>query len=220
MSKKKPAASKEKRLFSSRQFILLSIILVSIVVLGSALPFMLQQTPNKFSLKAAIVDQLGESVTNATEDQEFVANATDILKAAGFNVTYFESGDVNVTFFSGLAKGNYGIIILRVHSALRVDNSTVDFFTSEEFTLDKYPQMVDDGSLTNGSYSWTNKHYFAITSKFIENLEGRFPRSVVIATGCWSLKTGVEQMANAFISKGAEVYIGWTEMVEADHTDN
>jgi hypothetical protein len=215
MSKKKRAATKEKRLSSNRKLILLSIILVSIVVLGSALSFILLQTPNRFSLNAAIIDQLGEDFPN----QEFVTDATDILKAAGFNVTYYESKDVNVTFYAGLAKDNYGIIILRVHSALRSDNSTVDLFTSEEFTLDEYPQY--DGLLTNGSYLWRpNKYYFAISSGFIENLEGQFPKSVVIAMGCWSLKPGLDQMAKAFISKGAQVYIGWTDMVEPDHTDN
>lgn len=217
MSKNKGTPSKGKRLLSTKQIILLSIILVSILVLGSILSFALLQAPNKFSLKAAIFDQLGRDFPNP----EFVNNVTNILGAAGFGVTYYESKNVNVTLFSGLAKDDYGMIILRAHSALRLDNSTVDLFTSEEFTLDKYPEMVDGGLLSNGSYLWEpNKHYFAVTSNFVKNLEGRFPRSVVIAMGCWSLKPGVEQLANAFINKGAEVYIGWTDMVEPSHTDS
>jgi hypothetical protein len=216
MSKKKATASKKKRLPSSKQLMLLSIILVSIVFAGSILSFTLSQEP-KFSLKAALIDQLGMSFPNP----EFVDNITNILSAAGFSVTYYESKNVNVSLFSGLAKDDYGIIILRTHSALRLDNSTVDLFTSEEFTLDKYTEMLDRGLLSNGSYLWdTSKHYFAITSNFIENLEGRFPRSIVVAMGCWSLKPDVRQLANAFINKGAEVYIGWTDMVESRHTDS
>jgi hypothetical protein len=217
MSKKKPAASKEKRLLSNKQLTLVSIILASIIVIGAVLSFMLLQTPNKFSLNAIIIDQLGDNSSNP----EFVANVTDILSATGFKVTYYESKDVNVPFFSELAKGNYGIIILRAHSALRIDGSAVDFFTSEEFAWNKYSQMVDDGLLTRGNYSWeTNKYYFAITPKFIENLEGRFPRSLVIAMGCWSLKQGYEGMADAFMKRGATAYIGWSDEVDIGHSDN
>jgi hypothetical protein len=63
------------------------------------------------------------------------------------------------------------------------------------------------------------KYYFAVTSLFIEKLEGRFPKSIVITMGCWSLKPGCEQIAEAFINKGAKSYIGWTDVVTPAHTD-
>lgn len=217
MSKKKIAASKDKKRFSNKQLLLISTVIASVIIIGSVLSFMLLQTPNKFSLNAVIIDQCGEVEYS---NPEFVANVTDILKTTGFKVTYYERKSVNVTFFSGLAKGDYGIIVLRVHSALRKDNSTVDFFTSEEFSENKYNQMVEDGLLTRGNYLWEpGKYYFAITPRFIEELEGRFPRSVVIAMGCWSLSEGCEEMADAFRKKGAEVYIGWTGSVDPAHTD-
>jgi len=218
MGKKKEAALKEKRRFSNKQLAILSTILVSIIVLGSVFSFLLLQKPNKFSLNAAIIDQLGKEFPNP----QFVDNVTDILTAAGFNVTYHESNELNVTFFKGLAKYNYGIIILRVHSALRDDNSTVDLFTTEPF--DEYAHVEDQKNklLVMGilNYSRDQKEYFAITSKFIESLEGTFPKSIVIAMGCWSLKSGCEQMAKAFINKGAKAYIGWTDVVLPKHTDN
>jgi hypothetical protein len=216
MDNKKKATSKNRRLLSRKQLILLSITLISIIVAGSILSFVLLQA-TKFSMKAVIYDQLGQDFPNP----QFVDNVTSMLSAAGFTVTYYESQSVNVTLLSRLAKDDYGIIILRNHSALRIDNSTVDLFTSEEFTLDKYAEKVNDGQLSNGSYLWNrDKHYFAVTYNFIDNLEGAFPRSVVVAMGCWSLKPGAEQLANAFINKGAEVYIGWTDMVEPSHTDS
>jgi len=216
MSRKKAATLEEKRRFPNKRLLLLSIILVSIIILAFMLSFMLLQTPNKFSLKAAIIDQLGEDCSNP----DFVANVTNILNATGFTVTYHESKSVNVTFFKELAKYNYGIIILRVHTALRADNSTVDLFTSEEYAEDKYVAEQENVLLTQGSYLGRPEKFFAVTPGFIENLEGRFPRSVVIAMGCWSLKQGCEEMAEAFIKKGAEVYIGWTDTVGSSHTDN
>lgn len=216
MDNKKKATSKNRRMLSRKQLILLSTTLISIIVAGSILSFVLPQA-TKFSMKAVIYDQLGQDFP----DPQFVDNVTSMLNAAGFSVTYYESQSVNVTLLSRLANDDYGIIILRNHSALRIDGSTVDLFTSEEFTLDKYTEKVNDGQLSNGSYLWRpDKHYFAVTYNFIENLEGRFPKSVVVAMGCWSLKPGVEQLANAFINKGAEVYIGWTDMVEPGHTDS
>lgn len=214
---KKKEVLKEKRRFSNKQLAMVSIIFVSIIVLGSVLSFLLLQNPTKFSLNAAIIDQLGKECKN----QEFVDNVTNILEAAGFNVTYHESKNVNVNFFKGLAKYNYGITILRTHSALRENKSIVDFFTSEEYVGNKYVEEQENGLLTKGNYLWEpNKFYFAITPKFIESLEGRFPKSVIIAMGCWSLKQECEEMADAFIRKGAEVYIGWTEAVGLGHTDN
>lgn len=217
MGKKKAVAPKEKRRFSNKQLAILSIISVSIIVLGSVLSFLLLQKPIKFSLNVAIIDQLEEGFKN----QEFVDNVTDILTDVGFNVTYYESGKLNVDFFKGLAKYNYGIIILRVHSALRDDNSTVDLFTAEPFKEQLHIQELNNGLLVKGilNYSQYPKEYFALSSKFIESLEGTFPKSIVIAMGCWSLKPECKQMAEAFIKKGAEAYIGWTDRVVTGHTD-
>jgi hypothetical protein len=218
MGKRKEAALKEKRRFSNKQLAILSIISISIIVLGSVLSFLLLQTPIKFYLNAAIIDQLGEELPNS----QFVDNATDILMDAGFNVTYHKSKNLDVNFFKELAKYNYGMIILRVHSALREDSSTVDLFTAELFDEHAHVQDLNNHLLVMGilNYSRSPQKYFALTSKFIENLEGCFPKSVVIAMGCWGLKPECKQMAEAFVTRGATVYIGWTNMVDLDHTDD
>jgi len=214
---KRKAALEEKRRFSNKQLTIFSIIAVSIIVLGSILSFIFPQKPNKFSLNAAIIDQLEENFPNP----QFVSNVTSILEAAGFNVTHHKSEELDVNFFKGLASYDYGLIILRGHSALRKDNLTVDLFTSEEFASNKYLEEQEKELLTRGRYLWEpNKFYFAITPKFIENLEERFPKSVIIAMGCWSLKPECEEMAEAFIRKGAKIYSGWTGLVGINHTDD
>jgi hypothetical protein len=221
MKKRKQEIPQEKKLFSNKQLITISIALAAIIVLGFLLSrFLLQTQEVKFSLKAAIIDQLGEEFHNSDfNDTGIVAN---ILKNAGFNVSYHRSETVNVTFYKGLAKYNYGIIILRSHSATRKGETIVDFFTSEEFRADKYVSERNNGLLTQGYYSWEEprKFYFAITPKFIENLEGCFPKSIVIAMGCNSLNATCKEMAEAFIKKGAKAYIGWTGLVQPSHTDD
>ena len=173
------------------------------------------QTPH-FSLTAGIIDQLGAEIPNPA----FVNTITTILNDGGFNVTYHNK-TLNVAFFKNLGKYNYGIIILRAHAALRDDGSTVDLFTSEPYSDTAHTADQDNGLLVKGvlNYSDVQKAYFAITTKFIESLEGQFPRSIVIAMGCNTLDRDLEQMAKAFHKKGAEAFIGWNGYVGNLHTD-
>jgi hypothetical protein len=216
MTRTTRADSKGQRRFSNKQLAIISIALASIIILASLITFGFFQVPAKFSLRAALVDQLGSQFPNET----FKETTLSMLIDAGFNVSYYRAEDVNVTFYKELANRNYGIIILRSHSALREDGQTVDLFTSEEYDKDKYSWEQRNGLLTKGNYSFEpSKFYFAITSKFLDNLAGRFPKSIIIAMGCWSLKLGEEDLAKAFIGKGAVAYFGWSNVVLPADTD-
>jgi hypothetical protein len=217
----------KKRKFLDKKLVF-STGIIAIIVLGLVCYKVFFQTPVKFSLKAAIIDQLG---FGDTQNPEFNNTVTSLLIERGFSVSYHESETITVNFYKELAKYNYGIIILRTHSALRDDpndptkvKKIVDLFTSENYTDERAYELLEErsrGLLSKGEYLWEpGKFYFAITPKFIENLDGYFPKSIVIAMGCWSLKPGCEQMAEAFIQKGAEAYIGWTDMVYPQDTDN
>jgi len=146
-----------------------------------------------------------------------VANATEILQNQGFNVTYF-NGTIDVALYSRLAQLDLGVIILRAHAALRNDSSTVDLFTSEPYDPSAHVG-VTGLSMAYLNYSNPPKTYFAVTSEFIENLQGTFPRSIVIAMGCNTLYSKLTQMAQAFHDKGAEAFIGWNGYVADVNTD-
>ena len=217
MSKTKEAVTRKKPRFSNRQLAGLSIALASTIIVASVVSFSLLQAPNKFSLNAAIVDQLGSQFPNSN----FIQTVSNMLSEAGFNVTYYGSENVTVNFYKELTKRDYGVVILRSHSALREDNETVDLFTSEEYDKDAYSWEQRNGLLTKGNYSFApDKFYFAVTPSFIGNLAGRFPRSIIIAMGCWSLKLRGQDLARAFIDKGATAYIGWTNIVIPPDTDS
>lgn len=222
--KRRKKVSKKKKIWNKK--LIASIGIISAIILGLVYYKVSSQVQIKFSLKAAIIDQLG---FGETQNPEFSGNATDLLEYAGFeNVSYHKSTDVTVNFYQGLTAHNYGIIILRAHTALRIDNEgnplTVDLFTSEKYTndgADHYSSIYGYGFLVKGEYLWERgKFYFAITPRFVENLAGYFPKSIVIAMGCWSLKPGYEHMAYAFLKRGASAYIGWTDMVYPKDTDN
>jgi hypothetical protein len=219
-----PTAKNEKklprkttRIFSNKQALILAASIILVVSLISA-TLLLQTRPQSigFSLKAGIIDQLGEELPNPS----FVNNVTSILETHHFNVTY-HNGTLDVAFFKNLAKYDYGIIILRTHAALRDDRSTVDLFTSEPYVSSAHRAEQDNGLLVEGvlNYSDVKSAYFALTPKFIESLDGNFPKSIVIAMGCNTVTPNLEQMAEAFHKKGAEVFIGWNGYVGNLHTD-
>lgn len=218
--KSRKKISKKKKILD-KKFLIFSAGIIVIVLGLVYYKVYFQNSEIKFSLNAAIIDQLGKDFPDAG----FNNTVTNLLTGAGFNVSYYKSEGITVDFYKGLAKYNYGIIILRTHSALR--NQTppiVDIFTSENYTEARANELIKEqsmGLLSKGEYLWTpGKYYFAITPKFIESLEGYFPKSIVIAMGCWSLKLGSEEMATAFINKGAKAYIGWTDLVYPEDTDS
>jgi len=216
MKKKKELEAKEKKQYNiNRKWVILSLILTILIISVSLFLFFFQTNAIEFSFKAAIVDQLGGNYPSTPEyAQEFNESATNLLKTASFNVSYHESKTINVNFYEGLAKYGYGVIILRSHSALREDKPIVDFFTNEEFVVGKYPSEL----VTAGYYEWENTTYYcAITPDFIKAIDGVFPKSVVIAMGCDSLK--YDTMAQVFIDKGAKLYIGWTGSVSVEDSD-
>jgi len=211
----KRKAHQEKTRFSSKYVITISIIISLITTLSFTIYFLFSQSEAKFSLNAAIIDQLNIEYPNPT----FIQNVTSLLEKYGFQVTHYETANVGI--YRELAKKDYGIIILRVHSALREDKSTVDLFTSERYDPDKYRWELENDYMVIGEllYSRSGQFYYAVTHKFIRNLEGRFSKSIIVAMGCWSLKEGCEQLAQAFVDKGAIAYIGWTNIVLTKHTD-
>lgn len=210
---------KEKKSLSKKLLAISSAIAAMILVGAIVYQFFWRPSEEvRFSLKAAIIDQLSEDFRNQT----FVNSVTTILEEYNFTVTYYDYTKTKVDFFRGLAKGDYGIIILRLHSALRKDGSAIDFFTSERYVSDKYEELLDEGLLVKGelNYSGTIKEYFAFTPTFVERLEGSFPKSIVVAMGCQTLnKTVKQQMAEAFRDKGAKAYIGWSSWVSVSHSD-
>jgi hypothetical protein len=211
------SGSKEKKI-PNKRLLALSISLSVIIIFGVVTYKMLfPNQESKFSLKAAIVDQLSEHFLNSA----FNVTVTNLLDGAGFNVSYFSSEKITVEQYKEIVEGDYGIIIFRAHSALREDGTAVDFFTSEEFDENKYYDYLMDGLLSIAEYrvplgNSSGKFYFAITPNFIEHL-GHFPHSIIIAMGCSSLN--VTGMAQTFIAKGAKAYIGWTEVVLPNDTD-
>jgi hypothetical protein len=226
MKVRKKHAEEEEKLISNRKLAIIATALATVIISAALVSrLFIQPSEPEFSFKAAIVDQIGDTYPSSLESaRQFNETVTRLLISRGFNVTYYPSRNVTVDFYQGLAKHDYGLIILRSHSAVRQNERTVDLFTSELFVYNStYAPMIESSPplLSMGSYKWEpGKNYFAITSDFIKTLDGHFPKSIIVVTGCTSLNSTRTQMAQAFISKGANAYIGWTDLVSLSHSDN
>ena len=168
-------------------------------------------------LEAAIVDQLSLTFPNQT----FIETVTNTLKGAGYAVDYYPSEQATVEFYRNLPIHGYKILILRVHSVADIfqGKQMVGFFTSELYSTTRYvyEQLTDQiGSL--GYYPGDQTRYFGISQEFVKSsMNGRFDNTLVVMMGCNGLNN--TSMAEAFIQKGAKVYVGWASSVSASYTD-
>jgi hypothetical protein len=172
------------------------------------------------NLKAAIVDQLSLTIPNETFKQEAAA----ILTKANYIVDYYSGEKVTVNFYRNLPTGNYKLIILRVHSTAtgsQGKKEPVVLFTSERYDDSKYTYEQLTDQLYPVEFTYDKEKgikYFGITPLFIsKGVNGNFQNAVIIMMGCQGLENTL--MAQAFIQKGAKVYISWNQWVTATHTD-
>lgn len=215
MAKRKEKVSMKKKRFTTKQTVIISLLFTTITVSAFLLYHFFFAVELKFSFKAAIVDQLGSTF----ESKSFVGNVTEILQRCDFKVVYNRSAEITVNFYRNLPKSNVGVILLRVHSAIRNNTNFVDFFTSENYPDGTYDEYGDALSIAWLPWELPNKKYYAIGPRFVEEfMDGTFPKSVVIAMGCDSLNG--TSMAQAFINRGAKLYIGWTGSVALEDSDN
>jgi len=167
---------------------------------------------------AAIVDQLSAAHGNET----FVEECTSMLQEAGFTVDYYASDSVTVEFFRKLPTRGYGLLVLRVHCATyHPDLRVVALFSSERYSQNRYvgEQLNDQVSaVAFAPYEEGDPTYFGITDRFVVScMEGQFDDTIVVMMGCDSMR--YHSMADAFVERGASVYVGWDDLVSTPHTD-
>lgn len=161
---------------------------------------------------AAIIDQLGITHPNAT----FIQNTKNTLTSAGFSVNYYNYSQITVDFYRQLPSKRYSLIILRVHSCVGEYTRLTSLYTSESYSEWAYQLEQTRDQVTAVQIVEGRSAYFAITSNFAKASDV-CNNSIVIMMGCDGLKKN--DMAEAFIEKGAGVYISWDGPVTAEHTD-
>lgn len=176
-------------------------------------------SPNNVGgLRAVIVDQL----SSVRENETFVTNVTGELEGYGFEVDLYQGLNVTVALYRQLATHGYKLIIFRAHSGLLAENEeTKDrtvLFTNEGYRqFEHYEDQLRD-RLVMARVGEGYPMVFGIPPKFIgESMEGTFDDSVVIMMGCSGLF--MRDLAEAFVDKGASVYVAWNGSVELYYVD-
>ncbi len=178
--------------------------------------------------EVAIVDHL--SFFPEQRNPTFVNACKDILEISGLTWAYHNGEEVTVNFYRNLPTYGTSLIILRVHSAImRTEQGTISIlglFTSERYSVEaakKYREDILDDRLVRAFFTEGQEEYFGIVPKFVEeSIKGDFKNTIIIMMGCEGLgydELTYTDMAEAFIKKGAKVYIGWDGIISLDHTD-
>jgi hypothetical protein len=189
------------------------VVLVRIYPMGQASP------DNLGKPRAAIVDQL----YNLQPNEAFIAEVTSELEQYGFVVDLHQGDDVTVDFYRELATHGYKLIIFRAHSGLLgggdfVIPKTV-LFTNEVYSPDRYPTEQAFDRLLMGGPGPGQPVMFGITASFVtHSMKGEFDDTAIIVMGCGGIY--LEDMAKAFVDKGASAYLAWDASVLLPYVDD
>jgi hypothetical protein len=175
--------------------------------------------------RAVIVDQLASTNPNPA----FVERATKMLLDAGYRVDYVPPEDVTVNYYRDLPSRGYTFIIIRSHSygvrqyydPLTGAAHTLQqggLFTDEPYNDETHVAEQSQHDLDAGTYNGAPGRTFGIAPSFIvSDMHGHFHHATMLVMGCDSLSTHV--LAQAFVGRGVDRFIGWDNQVTAEHTD-
>ena len=158
-------------------------------------------------LKTAIIYQLSRTHPNRT----FWCTARTVFNESGYEIYYFMGGADTIDFYRTLPERDFKVIILRLHSAIHLESGDLAIFTSEGWddgraSTTYLADILNDG-LAKVSIDVDSPEHFGITPNFVRAMRGNL-NTFIIMMGCQELIGA--SMAEVFIQKGAEAYIGWT----------
>ncbi len=171
------------------------------------------------TVDAAIVDQLALYQPNS----QFIQNSTQELETQGFKVDVYSGKEVTLDLYRNLPTKGYEMIIFRAHSGFLGEGSGSEvtgptyLFTGEDYAVTKssFGQLFDQVS---PAQAFDGPTVFAVNPEFVlKGMKGDFRNTAIIMMGCATARNA--DMAQAFIDKGASVYIGWSASVCLDYVD-
>jgi hypothetical protein len=158
--------------------------------------------------RAIVLDQLSLNYP----DPAFNTNITNALKTAGYSVNYSGPSSNAIDSFRQLPEEGYDLIIIRAHTGSSQSIITAEQYSQFEFVADQLSGKLVPAQVDGGHW------YFAITPKFVRHMAGSFSGSTIVVMGCSALE-GTQDIASAFLDKGANFFVGWDSSVSIIHTD-
>jgi hypothetical protein len=201
-----------------KQCLSIALAVVIITLLGLTLFGGCSAPSPELEAKAAIIDQLYSLQPN----QVFISNVTQQLEAFGFAVDLYQGNEITVDLYRQLPGYGYSLIIFRAHSGLIGSEGEIIrrtcLFTNEPYSETKHVTEQLTDQLAKARIDEHHPWVFGIGDKFVtQSMEGQFTNAVIIMMGCSTLY--LEDLAQAFIDKGASTYMGWDAAVGLDYVD-
>ena len=167
---------------------------------------------------AAIIDQLSVLNSNNT----FLGQVTQQLEDYGFGVDLYQGSEITIDFYRGLPQMNYQLIIFRTHSGLLSGEEGVvrmtTIFTNETYSETKHIKEQLNDRVAKARIDTKHPMVFSIKDSFItQSMEGDFDNTVIIMMGCSGI--AIDDLAQAFIEKGASTYLAWHRTVGLGYVD-
>jgi len=167
---------------------------------------------------AAFIDQLHSVQPNPV----LINRTTAALEAYGFEVDVYQSDEVNVDFYKKLPSYEYKLLIFRVHSGLLIKEEKIYkstwLFTGEPYNRMKHLDERLNGRIVKARTAEDNPWVFAVGAEFVNrSTEGRFDGALIIMMGCYCFH--IDDLAQAFIERGASAYMGWNGNVGLAYVD-
>jgi len=155
-----------------------------------------------------------------SKDPSFTDELKRFLESLNYKVQVFKDDEVTVDFYKTLPSLGAGLYILRVHAGVLNTSKETYLFTSEEYNqMDHWVEQLT-GQVAKGMVNplGGEKPVFAVGPAFVEmSMEDDFRGATIILSSCLGLYD--TRLAEAFIKKGAKVFISWDEKVSLSHTD-
>jgi len=161
--------------------------------------------------RAVIIDGVALTKPNP----QFIQSVKEILSQAGLKVNVYQGKEVTINLLRKIR--GYGLIILRVHSA--IDKfGFLYIFSAEKYNETGYSNQRICGAVREG-ITFENESYFALRADLLgymnkESLNG----STIILMGCNG--TNSQYAINKFFKRGVKAIIAWNGYVDLEYSDN
>lgn len=166
--------------------------------------------------KAVLIDGIAFTDPNP----QFTESVKEILSKANITLDIYEGEEVTIDLLRRI--GGYGLIILRLHSAVDEQHGLLYIFSAEKFDSEEYVsgysyEERELGAIREGR-TFKNESYFALRADLLGDLGSKgLNGSILILMGCNG--TDSQQVINNLFERGVRGIVAWNGYVDLNYTD-
>jgi hypothetical protein len=165
--------------------------------------------------RAAIIDGIGLTRPNPS----FIGGVRGILEKKGLRVDIYAGKNVTIDLLRRI--GGYGLLILRLHSAVDPKYGFLYLFSAERFNEAEYETRFGEervsGAVRQG-ITFEGEEYFTLRADLLGYMnQGGLSGSTIILMGCNG--TNSDHAIDKLFEMGVKAIIAWNGYVDLDYTD-